>query len=245
MIPLRPDPLEFLTGRHSGTDRPGGISMPGDGGKFTPDGHALIWPGNTFICHINRKSPQWEAMRDLQEQVKCSEFQRFFAFLTPTSFHMTVFQGLSPDLPASMPDGLAPNTPRDRVSAELMARTRDLVLPTAFRVTTTELFALHSLTTVGADEAAEADLRHARRILRDTTGISPAKFDDYVFHITMAYPLDWVSDTLAQEMADFSAELTADVVEDIGPIDLGAIEFCTFDTMHHFEPLMHLTGRSA
>ena len=73
MIPLRPDPVEFLTGRHSGTDRPGGVSMPGDGGKFTPDGHALIWPGNTFICHINRKSPQWA----VGKIVRMSLFNRF------------------------------------------------------------------------------------------------------------------------------------------------------------------------
>ena len=236
----RPDTVEFLTGRHTQTDRPGGISMPGGGGKFTPDGAVLRWPGNTFICHMDRKSPQWAALRDLQEQIKCSEFQRFFAFLTPTSFHMTVFQGLSPYFPASMPDGLDPDTPRDAVSAALIDRTRNIIVPRQFRVQATDLFALHSVSVTGADDGAEAQLRDARVTLRDATGIRPANFDGYPFHITLAYPLEWVSDTLALEMAEFSAELSVDVIEAIGEFTLGPIEFCTFDTMHHFEPLVRL-----
>ena len=237
MAPKRPDELATLTGRLSDRLYPPGISLPNGGGKFTPDGAVQIWPGNTFICHIDRASTAYQAILELQEDIKTSEFNRFFTFLPPPSFHMTVFQGLSPDMepgtgwPANVPAGLS----RDEVTCVLRKRLEQLELPVSFKIRVDGLFAGHSLTVSGADEHEETALRQARVALRDATGISFADFDDYVFHITLAYRIAWLSEKTAHELIDFSAQLGIQFKDAIGPIGLDAVEFCNFESMHHFE----------
>ena len=239
MARTRPDVIDHLTGRLSDLPRPPGISLPGGGGKFTPDGAVQHWPGNTFICHIPQTSAAYSAIHELQDTVKKSPFQRFFTFLPPPSFHMTVFQGLSPDmtaaigLPESFPEGL----PRDEASAILAEQLDGLDLPTHFRIMVDGLFAAHSLTVSGADETEETALRQVRATLGDATGIQFADFDDYIFHITIAYLIDWLPEATAREIAEFSSEVDRRFQGEIGHIELGPVEFCNFDSMHHFEPV--------
>lgn len=234
-MPHRPDPIAHLTGRLSGAPRPSGIALPGAPGKFTPDGAVQSFPGNTFLCHVDPATPQWNAVREVMEQVKMSPFARFFTFLPSSSLHMTIFQGVTSANP--MPHGLPQGATRDEASALMLDRCRELSLPAAHRVTAQDLFAAHSLTMVGADAAQEDSLRRVRAALRDATGIDQRDFDDYVFHISLGYLIDWLSDTAAREVAAFSADLTQTLLPEIGPFDLGPVEFCHFETMHHFTPI--------
>lgn len=242
MTPSRPNAIDYLTGRLSSAPRPGGISLPGGGGKFHSDGSVQHWPGNTFICHIDRNSAAFEAIRALQEEIKRSEFNRFFTFLPPTSFHMTVFQGTSPATKpgAGWPDGLDWPLARDAVSAEIIERIRNVDLPPSRTIRFVDLFAAHSLTVTGATAEQEEGLRTARRALREATRIPQADFDRYVFHISLAYLIDWVSEPLARDIVAYSVDQTERFRPLIGEITLGHVEFCNFDTMHHFEPLKFL-----
>ena len=242
MAQMRPNAIDFLTGRLSDRARPPGIEPPNGGGKFTPDGAVQIWPGNTFICHIDRVSTAYEAIRELQEEVKKSVFNRFFTFLPPPSFHMTVYQGLAPGMSAGLgwPPDLPEELKRDEITAELLNRLAPLELPKSYRVKVEGLFCGYSLTMVGADADEEAALRETRVDLRDATGIQFADFNEYVFHITMAYLVDWLSDKTAHDLVEFSDELENRFRNVIGTIELGAVEFCNFESMHHFEPVMTL-----
>lgn len=237
MASRRPDEVSYLTGRLSGTPRPSGIALLDKGGKFTPDGAVQHWPGNTFICHIDQSSAAFEAMRELQEGLKKSEFSRFFTFLPPPSLHMTVYQGISPDATVGngWPENLPEHLPRDEATARMLDRLADLSLPNSFRIRVDGLFSGYSLTVSGADDGEEAKLRAARATLRDATGINFTDFDDYVFHITLAYLIDWMSEATTLELLSFSAEIGGRFQNAIGEIDLGPVEFCNFDTMHHFE----------
>lgn len=244
MLPKRPDAFDLLTGRLSDRPHPGGVSLPGEGGKFATDGTVQVWPGNTFICHIDPVSQAWRAIREVQEKVKCSPFQRFFTFTPPSSFHMTVFQGLSHGERDSRPEGVPPEASRDATSSILLDRTKGLELPAGFQVKVLDLYALHSLTVTGSNSGQEDLLRKTREILRVATGISPRRFSEYVFHITLGYPITFVSDALAREILDYSQSISLGLTEEIGPIALKQVEFCNFDTMHHFEPLVRL-GKGA
>ena len=243
MAPKRPDEIEHLTGRLSGEPRPRGISLLNGGVKFTPDGAVQRWPGNTFVCHINRTSMAFEAILELQEEMKKSVFNRFFTFLPPPSFHMTVYQGLSPDMkPGSgWPEGIPGGLSRDNVNAVFKERLEGLALPSSFSIKVDGFFAGHSLTVSGANEDEERALRQARVSLRDTTGLSFGDFDDYVFHITLAYLIDWMSEKTARELVDFSSGISQRVLDQIGDIELGPVEFSCFDSMHHFELLKLLS----
>ena len=242
MAAHRPDPIAHLTGGLSDRVRPPGIELPNAGGKFTPDGAVQTWPGNTFICHVDRRSAAYEAILELQEEVKKSVFNRFFTFLPPPSFHMTVYQGLAPGMTAGSgwPEDLPEDLSRDEATALLLDRLQPLTLPTSYRVKVDGLFCGYSLTMVGADETDETALREARAALRDATGIEFSDFDEYVFHITLAYLVDWLSETTARELVAFGGELESRFKIAIGIIELGPIEFCNFDTMHHFEPVKRL-----
>lgn len=231
--PSRPDPLAYLTGRLGPALRPSGISLPGEGGKFATDGTVQLWQGNTFVRHVDPESAAHEAIRAVQEDIKMSRFAGFYTFLPPSSFHMTVLGGMSP--------GFEPRGPRrDRVSAELLERVAGVALPASQRVRVADLYCAHSLTMTGTGTDGDAPMRAERDALRDATGINPDDYDDHVFHITLAYLVEWLTPATARAVVEFSAELTARHAAALADIPLGPVEFCNFETMHHFEPLKAL-----
>lgn len=103
-----------------------------------------------------------------------------------------------------------------------------------------DLFAAHSLTVTGMDPETETALRQERAVLRDATGLRPADFEAYVLHITLGYQLEWLSEGTAQALVAFSDALFARHQAGLQAIELGPNAFCSFDTMHHFEPLRPL-----
>ena len=239
MAPRRPDEIRYLTGRLSDAPLPPWVSLEGEGGKFTTDGRVQIWPGNTFICHVDRNSDAFEAICALQAELKASAFQEFFTFLPPASFHMTVFQGVSPaPKPGTRwPADLPRDSSRDDVTDALLGRIDGIALPQRRRMRAVGLFSGCSLTMAGATEEEEKSLRETRIALRRATGIDFADFDDYVFHITLAYLLKWVPEATAQGIAALGAQMGERYIDEIGLVDLGPVEFCNFENMHHFEPV--------
>ncbi len=228
------DPIAYATGRLSRHVLPNGISLPAAGGKFATDGSVQVWPGNTFVCHV-QSGASLDALRALQEEVKLSRFARLFTFLPPSSFHMTVFQGRSPGSAADY--DLAQ---RDRHSETLLDATRGLAFAADRTVRMVDLFCAHSLTVRGLDGETETALRQARRDLRERTGIQSDDFETYMFHITLGYLLDWVTETTARALAEFSHDLQSRHALGLAKIDLGPVAFCNFDTMHHFHPLRQM-----
>ena len=235
---MRPDPIKFLTGQLSERPYPSGIGLPGTGAKFTTSGEVEIWPGNTFVCHVTRPSDAYMALVEMQERLKQSAFATFFTYLPAPSFHMTVFQGMSPgnQVTPAWPEDVSEKADRDTVTAEMLTRTAEVRLP-GFRAKATDLFCGKSLTVTGADMEAEAELRRARETLRAATRMRPRDFDVYVFHITLGYLIQWLSPRAAEELTAFSTETFEDLADRLQNIPLDPCAFCNFDSMHHFEEL--------
>ncbi|OIQ32759.1 MAG: hypothetical protein BM562_03105 [Alphaproteobacteria bacterium MedPE-SWcel] len=236
MAIFRPDPMRFLTGASADTPRPRAITDPGQGGKFTPVGAPLPFPGNTVICHIDPASEAHAALCDMQAEMRASDFGALFAYLPPESLHMTVFQGISPD-EKNWPQGIAPGASRDEVTAAFHDRLRGQGLPQRHRVAARGLYAGHSVTLDGADDTDEARLRATRLSLRDLTGLRHDHFDTYTFHSTLGYLLRWLDASEAADLIAFSDEVFARHADPLSRIDLGPLELCNFETMHHFEPV--------
>jgi hypothetical protein len=236
----RPDAFDFLTGALSDQPIPSAVGPAGHAKKFLPDGRVLPWAGNTFICHVPRPSPVFDAICAIQDALKASALAPAYTFLPPASFHMTVFQGVSPTLTGfeELPTGADPSMDRDAVTGHMKAQTDGLDLPRQFTMRLHEVYAGLGLTLTAADDPTDTALRTTRETLRAATGIThAANFETYTFHVTLAYLLKWLTPEDARAMQTLCADLTAQHAPALAQIPLGPLEFCTFDDMHHFEPV--------
>nr|WP_321980846.1 DUF1868 domain-containing protein [uncultured Cohaesibacter sp.] len=241
MTITRRDPIAYMAGALSDGERPTSITEEGGGGKFTPDGKALPFAGNTFLCHIDPSSRAYRALVSMQKEIKAGPFAHLFAFLPADSLHMTLFQGVSPgciSLSEGWPKDIPLGSSRDSVTQTFVQRLTGQHLPTGMNVTAGDLFALHSVTVCGATPQDEQMLRQVREILSQLTSIRYHAHDSYIFHVTLAYPLSFTDKDTATAIHKESARLFARYEKDLSDISMAAVEFCNYETMLQFEPVM-------
>ncbi|MBN2628911.1 MAG: DUF1868 domain-containing protein [Rhodobacteraceae bacterium] len=234
---LRAAGREYLAGAQQQGARPVAV-----GQKFDPAGGVLRFAGNTFLCHIDPESPAHAALTEASLALQQGPLAQAFTFLPPSSFHMTVFEGVC-DAHRSgdrWPEGLGPDTPLDQVTDAFSAATARLALPQTHAIRPTGIFAGFSVAVSGADAGAEASLRQTRQALRAATGIRRADFDSYDFHITLGYLLHWLTPDQAEAVLDLSQTVFARLLSRAPVIPLGPVEFCRFDDMHAFRLIRHL-----
>jgi hypothetical protein len=234
---MTPDARAYMTGRATGGPLPAAV-----GDKFTADGAARPWPGNTFVCHIPQ-GPAHLALTEAQDRLKTGPLAQAFTFLPPASFHMTVFEGANGARrhDDSWPAALPPETELAEVTARFESSTRALRLPVSFAIRPTSLLAGFSVQVTGATEADDAALRGARSALSLATTILRRDFNSYGFHITLAYLLRWLTEDEADTVIALSDEVFADLAAAMPGVTIGPVEFCTFDDMHAFPLVARLT----
>ena len=226
--------LDFLTGALIGGAQPDAI-----GKKFAADGTVLADPGCTTICHVDPSTPAFAALTRAQDALKAGPFAKDFAFLPPASFHMTIFDafiesGRSRErVPAHLPE----EATVDEIIQDASARLDGLVIAKQFQARPVGIFGGFSVSMTGKNTAAEQLLRKTRDQLSDAMQIRRSDHNAYRFHITLAYNLRWFQPDEALHIIALSDQVGRQLVEEIGFIDLGPVEFCSFETMHHFEPL--------
>ena len=242
--PKRSDILSLLTGQKVGGDYPPAISAPGQGGKFTPEGDLLTFPGNTFICHVDRKTAFFEALCTMQDRLTEMPLADHFSFLPKASFHMTVFCGVSGD-PLGQ-DGWSDKLPEPEGTDLATATSRfitDLEKEKGepgFRVKPTGLVLPATIEMTGANATEEGKLRATRALLEKVTGIKRGDVESYGFHVSMAYPIRWLSPEQAEEVMKFAESQFQELLSGFEAVDLGPVEFCLFQTMHRYDTIGEL-----
>lgn len=98
------------------------------------------------------------------------------------------------------------------------------------------------LNVVGATREEEQRLRRLRDRLADTIGVRAPRHDIYEFHITVGYWLrhadgDEDKPELDKLLAEFRPKLEME-------FELGAVEFCTFETMCAYPRLFYLGDKT-
>ena len=226
--------LDFLTGALTGGTQPAAI-----GKKFAPDGTVLTDPGCTTICHIDKSSPSFAAITRAQEALKAGPFAEDFAFLPPASFHMTIFDAFieSGRSRERVPSHLPEEVSVEDILQDLSAKLDGIAIAKKFQVRPVGIFAGFSVSITGKDPAAEQLLRLTRNQLSDAMKIRKSDHDAYRFHITLAYNLRWFEENEALQIIALSDQVGRQLVEDLEVIELGPVEFCSFENMHHFVPL--------
>ena len=235
--------VDYLTGTMTGGDTPAAI-----GKKFDQAGTPLHDPGCTVICHVPRPSDAFDALVKAQDRLKAGPFADGFAFLPPASFHMTVFDVFieSGRHRERIPTWLGMDAGVAAITEDVLASLENLPVEQDFAIRPTGIFAGFSVAVTGLDAGKEAQLRDTRDSLSNATTIRRADHDTYPFHITLAYNLRWFTRQEAEAICELSAEVAEDLIREMPSLTLGPLEFCRFETMHHFEPIRSLTtGPSA
>lgn len=244
--PTRDMLLAHLTGRTRGTPYPKAISNPGEGGKFTPEGAVLSFPGNTFLCHVKQDSDAFAALCEMRRDLLDLPTARHFTYLPSESFHMTVFCGVSghPLGDDGWPRSIAPGASLADITEIWSGQIASVEGFSEVCVTAETLVAGYSLQLVPGDAQSAQKLHETRARLRRYTGVWREAHDSYVFHISLGYQTKWMTEEDAQAHIAASEEIAERYLNRLSRINLGAVEFCVFENMHHFEPIAHLPAGS-
>lgn len=208
------------------------------GEKFHADRSVRYFPGNTIICPLDKEHPAYLAALWAQEQLKVAESADKFAFLPPSSFHMTIMGLLVEEL--REPDYWSKHLPLDcslkDSDAFLVEQFDQLNHPESIKMRYT---AIHvdghpSIRLEPVDDAMNKVLRDYRNEIAERLGIREPDHDSYGFHISLCYPIVQLSGQEQQRLDVLLERLHEHLEAELSPFYLGAAKFSLFDSMFEF-----------
>jgi hypothetical protein len=208
------------------------------GQRFSRDGYFLPEPGNTVVCHLVDGSPAQAAMIAVRERMMAMPEADRLLFTPISSLHMTLFQGIIeyrrklPYWPETMPL----DTAIEAMTVHYQTRLQGFEARSPFKVRVTALDPT-GFTVVGATEADEHALRDWREALAEIFGYRHPDHEDYRFHITLAYVMDWLPDHAIPAWDGLLKDCLQTVIRHAPDFDLQPPAFCSFADMNHFEEL--------
>lgn len=218
-------------------------SAIGVGEKYDNDGKALSFPGNTVLSHLNKPGRTLTALTQVAAALRAKVGDSNITWTPPSSYHVTVFDGSldSRRRPGDWPHLLPLDASLDECNRYIGERLKhfklDLELPIrmvadeTLATRTTMQFPLRPI-----NDEENKRLRHLRDRLTEATGIRHPNHDSYGFHSTFGYYIR-PFETVAEERRYQSLWLAAirDLRRRAPVIELGAPEYCLFDTMNAFQ----------
>ncbi|KXJ85618.1 RNA ligase/cyclic nucleotide phosphodiesterase [Microdochium bolleyi] len=219
--------------------------------KFTPDGTAVRYPGNTTVCHIAADSPLMPALQLVYDTLASHpRLSEIFRLLPPESWHMTVFDGVREIEcePGMWPAGKG-KLPVDECTALFAPKLRALGqqlaaegLAPPYRMRARGFLPVEpaglGFAIEGATPQEESRMRQLRDRLADTLGFRAPNHYVYPFHVSVAYLLRWAEGEDRDQMFRVLDELAAQT--DGLEFELGPVEFNTFETMLAYPRLFYL-----
>jgi hypothetical protein len=210
------------------------------GKKFNADMTAREFPGNTIICHVPPDSPTHEFLQRFQADLKIQPWAAKYSFLPPSSFHMTVFEGVCDQVrrPGVWPHKLPLDASLEEVDAMFTREWATIDKPEGFQV---KYHRAHARGTLGiqvqpVDAAMEARMRTFRDLLAVAFGIRTLGHAHYGFHITFAYKIIQLSLSERVQANRFIRKHQARNQEEFGVLTFRAPEITFFADMTDFAP---------
>ncbi|WYZ44895.1 hypothetical protein EsH8_VIII_000211 [Colletotrichum jinshuiense] len=217
--------------------------------KFAPSGAVQPFPGNTILIHLAASDPVFASLESLGAALASSRFSSSVALLPPSSYHMTVFEGVCDQVrqPGYWPADLPLDTPLQECTSHLEEKLSGLRLrdgdaprPPPYDMAIAGFDPLDvgiSLRLEGRAPSVTERLRGLRGRLAAALQIRHPIHDEYGFHISVAYLLRHLDDA---EKRELEALLSAFFTGMPKTLALGAPEFCVFGDMFAFERRFHL-----
>jgi hypothetical protein len=210
--------------------------------KFDPDGNVQPFPGNTILCRLSNSSDLYTSLLFLYDKLQKSSLSHIYALLPPSSWHMTVFEGVvdKKRKPDTWPSNLALDAPLDQCTALFKDELSDFDLQTgsSYHLSVVDLAPLKTGITLRLKplEADNKALRGLRNRLADLLRIRARGHDQYGFHLGLGYLLRHLSDDQKAGIKALFVDHFQDVPKEF---ELGPPEFCVFKNMVAFETLSY------
>ena len=208
------------------------------GQRYDESGTFLPEPGNTVVCHLVPGSETERALIDARLRYQYMPEASLLAFTPTSSLHMTLFQGVIEfrRRPGYWPPGMDLDMPIAETTKQLLSALDAFKGAPPFRMQVTEALPT-GLTLEGAGPEDRAALKAWRDKLADIFGYRHPDHEDYIFHITFAYPLTWFDEACLPAWQVMLDEVVDDIRQRAPVIELQPPAFCSFEDMNHFEEL--------
>jgi hypothetical protein len=216
------------------------------GTKFNEDGTLKRFAGNTVICPFAADHPAFALLCFLQNEFATKIYASKFALLPPSSFHMTVFDGVLDQVrnPERWPNELDIGRPLDKVHRFFSDHLKDVSAPASVTMAIEDIFSHPTIALCGATATDNDKLRQFRDLLANTLGLRTPDHAEYRFHITLGYTLYQLDDSEKKQVAaDIKTLLNLPEVRNF-QIELPDPEFCHFEDMGRFNR-QFVIGRNA
>lgn len=214
--------------------------------KFDLDGNVQRFPGNTIICSLREDTQNntelYTSLLLLQDKIKKSPLAHMFALLPPSSYHMTVFEGVT-DKHRKLgywPSDLSLDDPLENCTAHFTAKLQSFNLSNdlPYRLSIVGFKPLGSGISLHIEPHTDSNqLRGLRDRLADLLNYRHPSHVTYRFHLSLAYNLRWLTDSQKVEMMNLLMDHFQGMPKEF---ELGAPEFCSFENMFAFEPILSL-----
>ncbi|KAK3672757.1 hypothetical protein LTR78_007343 [Recurvomyces mirabilis] len=201
--------------------------------KFDLVGNVQPFAGNTIICPL----------ANTFEELKQSRLSHLYTLLPPSSWHMTVFEGVvdSRRGKGQWPSDIAANASLAECIENFKKKLADFDLATdlPFHVKTAAIEFAGSLSGIRATlepiPKDEKQLRGLRDRLSDSLKIRSKKHDTYGFHLSIAYMLRFPTDEQQTELREIFERYFEMVPKQTA---LEPPEFCTFEDMFAYHAVL-------
>lgn len=217
------------------------------GSRFHSNGKVREFKGNTVLCRIPLESRLSQLLRRYQKCFAESPIGASMAFLPPASFHMTLFQGLNDQ--ARTKDRWSPSIPIDQpiedVHAHYVQALSSVKLSKHFLMKSIGFIQSRKsggigLNLAGSNDEEAAKLIAARSCLAAAMNLKARLKTPYRFHISMAYQIRLMSPGEQAILQSLAKQLSEVAICDLPSLSLSNPEFCTFDNMRRFSPVLEL-----
>lgn len=211
------------------------------GQKFHEDGSVREFPGNTVISKITPDMLIYSGLVETQERLKALDRAGKYAFLPPSSLHMTVIEGVCDQVrtPARWSSELALDMPLPEVNQFVLDCYARLSPPDSLRmrIAKTDFSQLLFIVLEPADAAAERSLKDFRDQFALETGIRFPNHDTYTFHVSLAYKLIHLTADEERVFRGEQEEVLQDLVTKYPVLELRKPDLTSFENMFRFDNL--------
>lgn len=217
------------------------------GRKYTAEGKALSFAGNTFVMHTRYQPDLQARLIELQHQLANLSGSHNFSFLPTDSYHITLFRGahMHNPTPGYWPEQLPKTLSQSALEEWMIARLDgfSVGLPLKFRATElTVSKSGHLLYLEPSDDDTVLQIDRLRAELAIRLNMDATDLIAKRLHISLSYLCCWLSKEQALAHEESIKSLDEELIRQFEEFELCQLDFCRYLDMTAFEPISSWTS---